>query len=1167
MAKRRLELFDQATSPEALHAAFQEELHRDGPAGIDRVTPAVFDKQRDDELKKLRQHLLDGTYRCLPILRFHRKKKQGGQRPLGICAVRDRIVQRALLQTLTPVYEQRFLDVSHAYRPRRSPHTALQQLRDWRDDGYIWAYEADIEDCFGSVDADLLSLEIDAVCGDVRMRRLLLRILKSGALEYGIIQHRYLGLPQGSPLSPLLANIYLHPFDQDIVSAGHKLIRFADDLVVMARSEQDAEAAGQAVELALKRRKMRPSPDKTFIRSLEQGIHFLGFHIDTQQQRPHAKALDSIHSRLRDLRGSCARKPPEERIRILTQIIQGWRNYFHGFGDFSPEYPEAQLAAAEVALQRGDVDSLQRFIIPLTHISLPEHQSRLDALRQQAGFIPADPHPNDESIAPFTDLPLAQPHEPFHAPQWNALPYDDLSIIDPQTQPPINNPALADHTMPSAQEFSRSLRQIPPSPSFQRIAPVLSQTDDVDISKSSYGDAIATLRHNIHLDPHHTDNYTKLAEVYQRSGQFALARGVLQSLQELQTLPPEEFASVPTPPPPSRLLPTPLTPVPATSQESNTALPHKPSWWCAPDSPPTPSSAPPVDAISLSAEARERYLKFFQGRRGILARAVVQPDGRLYYQPIARHFGESCLQEILDGQATYAIFPIHEDDQTWLAGIDIDLTKRVVEAHLDHPDTFQERVSETHTWALTITHALEQMGISSLLEDSGFKGRHIWIFLSHPMSARRLRSFFRSVLRTLPSAPPGIRAELFPDRDSLIPHDPGQPIKLPLCCHPRTGQRTRLLHPKTGGLLSPDEAIARIEPVDPQRLEDWLLEQNVRDKLEDLEQRYPTCHKLLQRCLILRHLFEKAQAVRHLQHVERVSLLYSFGHLGEEGIHFLHAIIGLCYDYDPAITAKYIEKRRGFAISCPRLREKHGDLLSGAPCQCFFQKIPHDGYPTPLLHVMTGKQIFSDDLLKPKSPPRSPTKTKKQLPPSSTQHTTDTAQEQEQELCPLDLTINPDDITDHPDESSSTLEIVNHDDSHTENTQPRSPLSTPDVSTHSAPETLHSPPPQPSLPLDDLHPRAPEGTKRTRSSNVSPEKPPQTQPPSPAQQRDRLHELMRHYVEFKRNIRGLERTLERTSQEMAEIFDQRNTDQIETSMGLLVRVKNPDGSWSWKLEF
>ena len=144
----------------------------------------------------------------------------------------------------------------------------------------------------------------------------------------------------------------------------------------------------------------------------------------------------------------------------------------------------------------------------------------------------------------------------------------------------------------------------------------------------------------------------------------------------------------------------------------------------------------------------------------------------------------------------------------------------------------------------------------------------------------------------------------------------------------------------------------------PKQLETLLLEHRHGIGLENLDSRFPQIAKLLDSCLILRRLVKKLKEVRHLNHHERLSLLFSVGQIPGEGEPFLHAAIGLCYDYDHAITQKFIRQKRPFPISCPRLREKHGDLLDGTLCNCFFRKMTKEAYPTPLLHVISMRELF-----------------------------------------------------------------------------------------------------------------------------------------------------------------------------------------------------------------
>ena len=262
-------------SEEALWRAWRAVRANGGAPGSDNLDLATFEARLDERLATLRAELTNGSYRPQRVISFSVRKASGGMRPLALWAVRDRVAQRAVYDWLEPQFEREFLDCSHGYRPGRSVDTAVASVVAARDEGLRWVMETDIRQCFDSIDP-LLLIEI--------LRRRRLRYDVRWLLELWLMApvvgpdgaRRPVGVAQGNVLSPLLCNLYLHPFDEIVTGQGRRLVRYADDLVILTRKRHEALAAQAETTGALAKLRLEVKPDKTAIRSFDEGFKFLG---------------------------------------------------------------------------------------------------------------------------------------------------------------------------------------------------------------------------------------------------------------------------------------------------------------------------------------------------------------------------------------------------------------------------------------------------------------------------------------------------------------------------------------------------------------------------------------------------------------------------------------------------------------------------------------------------------------------------------------------------------------------------------------------------------------------------------------------------------------------------------------------------------------------------
>lgn len=272
-------LLAQALAEPALYAAWQKVEANGGMAGVDGVTIESYSAKLFGRLITLKKDLEQGRYVPMPLLEFPIPKDNGKIRYLAVPTVRDRVIQTAVARVLGPKLDAQFEDPSYGYRPGRSVQQAIARVADYRDQGYQWVVDADITTFFDNIDHDILMAKLAQAVPDDDSLWPLIRMWLAAVVQPAMAEQSRLltkGVPQGSPLSPLLANLYLDGFDEAIIDASLRLVRFADDFLILCRQREDAEDALELTETVLQQLKLKLNPEKTQITHFEQGIQFLG---------------------------------------------------------------------------------------------------------------------------------------------------------------------------------------------------------------------------------------------------------------------------------------------------------------------------------------------------------------------------------------------------------------------------------------------------------------------------------------------------------------------------------------------------------------------------------------------------------------------------------------------------------------------------------------------------------------------------------------------------------------------------------------------------------------------------------------------------------------------------------------------------------------------------
>jgi len=395
--KRRFyALHDKVYRKDTLQRAWTEVKANHGAAGVDGQTLADIEGRGVDRfLEEIAEALKAQRYRPQAARRVYIPKpgRPDERRPLGIPGVKDRVVQQATKIVLEPIFEADFRDCSFGFRPRRSAHQALQRIRAAVKEGARWVVDADVQSFFDEIDHDVLLRLVERRVIDHQILKLLRDWLRAGVMEEGQLRSTIAGTPQGGVISPLLANIVLHELDRVWESrCGHLgvLVRYADDLVILCRTEAKARESLRRLTLVMEHLHLRLHPTKTRIADLRQGrdgFDFLGFHHRMKESWrwpghwylytwPSSRAMKAIRQKIKAVLAPRSVLPYSvaDRVRRLNPVLRGWGRYFR-IGNSNRQFQVLDRYVF-VRLARFDQNKRQRDSLGWT---LPEVKHRLKA--------------------------------------------------------------------------------------------------------------------------------------------------------------------------------------------------------------------------------------------------------------------------------------------------------------------------------------------------------------------------------------------------------------------------------------------------------------------------------------------------------------------------------------------------------------------------------------------------------------------------------------------------------------------------------------------------------------------------------------------------------------------------------------------------------------------
>lgn len=325
-------LLEQIVSTENLNRAYKRVKRNKGAGGVDGMGVDELLRYLKDNGEEIRKSILAGKYRPAPVRRVEIPKETGKMRKLGIPTVVDRVIQQAIAQVLTPIYEQKFVETSYGFRPGKSAHDALRKCQTYLEEGYVWAVEMDLEKYFDTVNQSKLMEILSRDIKDGRVLSLINKYLRAGVVWCGKFEETEIGVPQGGPLSPLCANIMLNELDHELEKRGHRFVRYADDMVILCKSKASARQTLEHIIPYIERKLfLKVNREKTVI-SYAGNIKFLGYGFYKSQKgfrmRVHRKSKNRMKAKVKELTSRRNVPSYEEWKQKLRQFIVGWINYY-----------------------------------------------------------------------------------------------------------------------------------------------------------------------------------------------------------------------------------------------------------------------------------------------------------------------------------------------------------------------------------------------------------------------------------------------------------------------------------------------------------------------------------------------------------------------------------------------------------------------------------------------------------------------------------------------------------------------------------------------------------------------------------------------------------------------------------------------------------------------
>ena len=324
-----MELLEKVLDDKNLFKAYEQVYKNKGTSGVDGITVDELGYYMFKHKEEIKEQIRNRKYKPSPVRRVYIPKENGDKRGLGIPTVIDRLIQQAIVQVLSPIYEQQFSETSYGFRPNRSCEMAIIKLLEYFNDGYTWVVDIDLQKFFDTVCHDKLISIIMKTIHDGELVSLIRKYLVSGVMENGVVSPTKIGTPQGGNLSPLLSNIMLNELDKELEKRGLRFTRYADDCIIVVQSEKAANRVMESITKFIEKKLgLKVNVEKSKVAKPNE-IKYLGFGFyytktGIIKTKPHLKSVQKFIRKLKQITKRSWSISLDERISKLNQIIRGW---------------------------------------------------------------------------------------------------------------------------------------------------------------------------------------------------------------------------------------------------------------------------------------------------------------------------------------------------------------------------------------------------------------------------------------------------------------------------------------------------------------------------------------------------------------------------------------------------------------------------------------------------------------------------------------------------------------------------------------------------------------------------------------------------------------------------------------------------------------------------
>lgn len=328
-----MELLEEILNPENLNKAYKKVYQNKGASGVDGVTVEEIADYIKDNKERIINQIRKRKYKPQPVRRVQIPKENGKKRNLGIPTVMDRIIQQAIVQVISPIFEEQFNDNSYGFRPGRSCEQAIIKALEYLNDGYDWIVDIDLEKFFDTVNQDRLITIIRRTIKDGDVVSLIRKYLSAGVMENGVLKPTEQGTPQGGNLSPLLSNIMLNELDKELEARGLNFVRYADDCIILVKSEKAADRVLSSITKYIEKKLgLKVNAEKSKV-TRPTKTKYLGFSFwatkgGKWKPKPHIKSYQKLKRKLKQLTDRSWNISLDNRIKQINYLVRGWVNYF-----------------------------------------------------------------------------------------------------------------------------------------------------------------------------------------------------------------------------------------------------------------------------------------------------------------------------------------------------------------------------------------------------------------------------------------------------------------------------------------------------------------------------------------------------------------------------------------------------------------------------------------------------------------------------------------------------------------------------------------------------------------------------------------------------------------------------------------------------------------------